>query len=48
MSGILCKGSHRLHDVPHAGFMGAFTAAGLAILTLLAVLAILGHFSPAR
>ncbi len=48
MSGVLRKRSHRLDGVPHAGIMGAFFAASLVILTLLALLAILGHFSPVR
>ena len=48
MSAVLRKRNHRLHDVAHAGITGAFFAGSLMILTLLALLAVLGHFSPAR
>lgn len=41
MSAVLRKRNHRLQDVPHASIVGA-------ILTLLALLVVLGHFSPAR
>jgi hypothetical protein len=48
MSAVLRKRNHRLHDVPHAGIVGAFFGASLTILILLAFLVVLGHFFPAR
>ena len=48
MSAVLRKRNHRLHDVPHAGIMGALFASSLTILILLAFLVSLGHFFPAR
>lgn len=48
MSAVLRKRNHRLHDAPHAGVMGAFFAASLTIVILLALLVVLGHFFPAR
>lgn len=41
MSGAIRKRNHSLHDLPHAGVVGA-------ILAILALLVILGHFSPVR
>ena len=48
MSEVLRKRNYRLPDESHATHHGALAAASLVILTLFVLLAVLGHFSPAR
>ena len=48
MLGVIHKRSHKLDAVPHGSIMESLFGASVVILTLLAFLVILGHFSPVR
>ena len=48
MSGVLRKRSHRLEPVSQTGITNSLFAASLVLFMLIALLAILGHFSPIR
>ena len=48
MLGVIRKRNHSLDAMPHGSIMVSLFEASAVILTLIAFLVILGHFSPAR
>lgn len=48
MSAILRKRNHRLEDGPHTSLMDVFVPASMLVLIIVILVAVLGHFFPAR
>jgi hypothetical protein len=48
MSAALRKRNHRLEDGPHTSLIDLFVPASMLILILVILVAVLGHFFPAR